>query len=75
MSIFILLIFSSALGSFSIPESEDNEKSLKRCRAFGDFGAKVEILEKEECQVIFNCLVYLGNSRTSRISKDRCQGF
>jgi len=55
MSIFILLIFSSAIESFSIKkEVEDNEENLERCRAFGDFGARVENFEKEECQVLFS---------------------
>ena len=59
MSIFILLIFSSALGSFSTKkEVEDNEENLERCRAFGDFGARVEIFEKEECQVLFSINFY-----------------
>ena len=54
MIIFTLLFFSSAFGDLREERtlSGDNEENLRRCRAFGDFGAKLQIFEEENCQVL-----------------------
>ena len=53
MIIFTLLVFSSAFGELRKDGdlSGDNEEKLKRCRAFGDFAAKLELFEEENCKV------------------------